>query len=162
VQGRAGARLASDLGKKKVVMITLKNDFGQEVSDQDLHDIAFNLTGFYDGLIFHRVIADFVIQGGDPNGDGTGGSGTTVAWEDTGLKNLLHTIAMARSNPDDATSQFFINLKDNANLDTAPAYVVFGRVVGGHEVVTAIGSVPTDANDKPLSPVTMTRVYMES
>ena len=119
-------------------------------------------SGFYDGLIFHRVIADFVIQGGDPNGDGTGGSGTTVAWEDTGLKNLLHTIAMARSNPDDATSQFFINLKDNTNLDTAPAYVVFGRVVGGHEVVTAIGSVATDSNDKPLSAVTMTRVYMES
>jgi len=119
-------------------------------------------SGFYNGLIFHRVIADFVIQGGDPNGDGSGGSGTTVAWEDTGMKNLLHTIAMARGTPDDATSQFFINLKDNANLDTAPAYVVFGRVVGGHEVVTAIGSVPTGSNDKPLSSVTMTRVYMES
>ena len=120
-------------------------------------------AGFYDGLTFHRVVADFVIQGGDPNGDGTGGSGTTVTWEDTGLRNTLHTIAMARSqSPDSATSQFFINLKDNTNLDTPPAYVVFGRVIDGHGVVTSIGSVPTDANDKPLSSVTMTRVYMES
>jgi cyclophilin family peptidyl-prolyl cis-trans isomerase len=120
-------------------------------------------AGFYDGLTFHRVVADFVIQGGDPNGDGSGGSGTTVTWEDTGLRNTLHTIAMARSqSPDSATSQFFLNLKDNTNLDTPPAYVVFGRVIGGHEVVTSIGSVPTDANDKPLSSVTMTRVYMES
>ena len=120
-------------------------------------------AGFYDGLTFHRVVADFVIQGGDPNGDGSGGSGTTVTWEDTGLRNTLHTIAMARSqSPDSATSQFFINLKDNTNLDTPPAYVVFGRVIGGHEVVPSIGSVPTDANDRPLSSVTMTRVYMES
>ena len=125
--------------------------------------IALVRAGFYDGLTFHRVVADFVVQGGDPNGDGTGGSGTTVTWEDTGLRNTLHTIAMARSqSPDSATSQFFLNLKDNTNLDTPPAYVVFGRVIGGHEVVTSIGSVPTDANDKPLSSVTMTRVYMES
>ena len=120
-------------------------------------------AGFYNGLTFHRIVADFVIQGGDPNGDGTGGSGTTVDWEGTGLRNLQHTIAMARStSPDSATSQFFINLKDNTNLDTAPAYVVFGRVVGGHSVVDAIAGVPTDSNDKPLSPVTMIRVFMES
>ena len=120
-------------------------------------------SGFYDGLTFHRVVRDFVIQGGDPNGDGTGGSGTTVDWEATGKTNAMHTIAMARSqSPDSATSQFFINLKDNTNLDTPPAYVVFGLVIGGHEVVVAIGNVQTDASDKPPAPVTMTRVYMES
>ncbi len=119
-------------------------------------------AGFYDGLTFHRIIVDFVVQGGDPNGDGTGGSGTTVTWEDTGLRNTLHTLAMARSqSPDSATSQFFINLKDNTNLDATPAYVVFGRVIDGHQVVDSIAGVPTDANDKPLSPVTMTRVFME-
>jgi cyclophilin family peptidyl-prolyl cis-trans isomerase len=121
-------------------------------------------SGFYDGLIFHRVVPNFVIQGGDPNGDGTGGSGTTVDWEDTGLQNVAHTIAMARTNPNDATSQFFINLIDNPNLDTPPegfAYVVFGRVVGGHEVVGTIGGVPTGSNDRPLSPVTITRAYMQ-
>lgn len=122
-------------------------------------------AGFYDGLIFHRIVADFVIQGGDPNGDGTGGSGTTVNWEDTGLKNDLHTVAMARSqSPDSATSQFFINInpQGNANLNTPPAYVVFGRVISGHQVVDSIGGVQVDTNSKPLSPVTMTRVYMET
>ena len=116
-------------------------------------------SGFYDNLTIHRVAKDFVIQGGDPNGDGTGGSGKTISWEDTSLKNIKYSIAMARSgNPDTvegantSTSQFFINLKDNPGLDsyTYP-FVVFGHVISGTEVVDAIGALyPTDPpNDGP-------------
>ncbi len=124
--------------------------------------------GFYNGLTIHRVVPDFVIQGGDPNGDGTGGSGTTVPWENTGLLNKKYTVAMARSGDPNspqgantATSQFFVNLKDNPSLDgyTYP-FVVFGAVVEGHDVVDAIGQVPTDANSKPLTPVVMTSVVI--
>ena len=110
-------------------------------------------SGFYDNLTFHRVAKDFVIQGGDPNGDGTGGSGKTIPWEDTSLKNIKYSVSMARSGDPDtvegantATSQFFINLKDNQNLDsyTYP-FVVFGQVISGTEVVDAIGALyPTE------------------
>lgn len=115
--------------------------------------ISLAESGFYDNLTFHRVAKDFVIQGGDPNGDGTGGSGETIPWEDTGLKNIKYSIAMARSGDPDtpegantATSQFFINLKDNPSLDsyTYP-FVVFGQVISGTEVVDAIGALyPTE------------------
>jgi len=119
--------------------------------------------GFYNGLTFHRIVPDFVIQGGDPNGDGSGGSDQNVPWENTGLKNVKYSVAMARSgNPDSAqdsgtaTSQFFVNLKDNPSLDNyAYPFVVFGHVIEGQSVIDAIGQVPTDANDRPINPVIM-------
>lgn len=121
--------------------------------------ISLANRGFYNGLTFHRIIADFAIQGGDPNGDGTGGSGTNIAWENTGLKNVKYSIAMARgSSPDSASSQFYINMGDNTNLDTAPAYVVFGQLTSGQSVADAISRVQTDSNDRPLTPVVMTSV----
>lgn len=118
--------------------------------------------GFYNGLIFHRVIHGFVIQTGDPLGTGMGGSKETIILEVN--KNLTHTdgaVGMARSsNPNSASSQFYIC--DGPQHDLDGGYAVFGQVVKGMEVVRAIAAVPTDASDKPLKNVVMTRVSIES
>ena len=121
---------------------------------------------FYDGIIFHRVIEDFMIQGGDPDGDGTGGSSQTIKGEFSanGFKNTLKhtrgTVSMARTNaPDSASSQFFICHETNtytANLDGS--YAAFGYVVLGMNVVDAIAKTPTDDNDKPTNQVVMDTV----
>jgi cyclophilin family peptidyl-prolyl cis-trans isomerase len=116
---------------------------------------------FYDKLIFHRVIKDFVIQGGDPKGDGTGGTGFPIKDELTPLvSNVTGTIAMANSGPNSAESQFYFNLKDNTSLDKA--YVAFGKVISGLSVVQAIGLVKTNSSDKPLTPVIMDSVRITS
>ncbi len=114
--------------------------------------------GFYDGLIFHRVIPGFMIQGGDPTGTGMGGPGWQIKGEfaKNGVKNdLKHTrgvLSMARSMmPDSAGSQFFIMHEDAPHLDGS--YAAFGKVVEGIEVVDAIADVPTDMRDKPRTPV---------
>lgn len=114
-------------------------------------------AGFYNGLIFHRVISGFMIQGGDPMGTGYGGSGTSIKGEfrANGINNTIrHTrgvISMARSqSPDSASSQFFIMHKDAPYLDGQ--YAAFGRVVDGIEAVDEIASVETDCNDMPLKP----------
>ena len=111
--------------------------------------------GFYDGIIFHRVIKGFMIQGGDPTGTGRGGSKNTIKGEfsSNGVKNTLsHTrgvISMARTMvPDSASSQFFIVHEDALHLDGD--YAAFGKVTSGMEVVDAIAGVSTDASDKPL------------
>ena len=121
--------------------------------------------GFYDGLIFHRVIEDFMIQGGDPKGNGTGGSDKKIKGEfsangvDNDLKHERGVISMARSSDsyDSASSQFFICHKTSEHLDGD--YAAFGRVVYGMEVVDEIASVKTNINDKPLNKVIMKEVY---
>ena len=119
--------------------------------------------GFYNGLIFHRVIAGFMIQGGCPEGTGMGGPGYTIKGEfsSNGVKNdLKHTrgvISMARSMmKDSAGSQFFIMHMDAPHLDGD--YAAFGKVVEGMDVVDEIASVETDFSDKPLQPVVMKTV----
>lgn len=110
--------------------------------------------GFYDGLIFHRVIEGFMIQGGDPKGNGMGGPGYNIKDEFThagGNRNDRGTISMANAGPNTGGSQFFINTKDNNFLDTK--HPAFGKVVKGMDVVDAISKAPTDHNDKPLTPV---------
>jgi len=115
--------------------------------------------GYYDGIIFHRVMDNFMIQGGDPTGTGTGGPGYVIADEFVnGSTNLRGTIAMANAGPNSGGSQFFINLVDNTYLDwDKPPFTskhpVFGKVISGMEVVDAIGKVDVDGNDKPLTPV---------
>ncbi len=113
--------------------------------------------GFYDGLTFHRVIDGFMIQGGDPNGNGTGGPGYSIKGEFTqnGFQNdLKHTkgvLSMARSNdPDSAGSQFFIMHEDAPHLDGA--YASFGMVTDGIDVVDRIAKTRTDWGDRPLKP----------
>ena len=120
--------------------------------------------GFYDGLIFHRVIPGFMIQGGDPTGTGTGGPGWTIKGEfaANGVKNdLKHTrgvISMARSMaPDSAGSQFFIMHDDAPHLDGS--YAAFGKVVKGIETVDKIAAVKTDRNYKPLTDVIIQEAY---
>ena len=119
--------------------------------------------GFYDGLIFHRVIEGFMIQGGCPNGNGMGGPGWQIKGEfsSNGVPNdLKHTrgvISMARSMmPDSAGSQFFIMHQDAPHLDGQ--YAAFGKVVEGMDVVDEIATTPTDWNDKPRTPMVMKKV----
>jgi len=120
--------------------------------------------GFYDGLIFHRVIPGFMIQGGCPQGSGMGGPGYQIKGEflANGVKNTLkHTrgvISMARaSDPNSAGSQFFIMHEDAPHLDGS--YAAFGKVVSGMEAVDAIAQVPTDYMDRPLKRCVMKKVY---
>ncbi|MEO6901644.1 MAG: peptidylprolyl isomerase [Bacteroidia bacterium] len=115
---------------------------------------------FYDKIIFHRVIKDFMIQGGDPKGDGTGGSGVTIKDEFTPpMSNAVKTIAMANSGPNTGSSQFFINVVDNKRLD--PKHPAFGIVISNYAVVDAISKVATKS-EKPVTPVVMDSVRITS
>jgi peptidyl-prolyl cis-trans isomerase B (cyclophilin B) len=125
------------------------------ITVQNFIDLASK--GFYNGLIFHRVIPGFMIQGGDPDGIGTGGPGYSIKGEFTanGFRNdLKHTrgvLSMARAmDPDSAGSQFFIMHEDYPSLDGQ--YAAFGKLIEGIEVVDKIASVRTDYMDKPLEP----------
>jgi len=122
-------------------------------------------SGYYDGTIFHRVIEDFMIQGGDPEGTGCGGPGYTIEDEfGTGHSNRRGTIAMANTGrPHTGGSQFFINTVDNTYLDkedprTPYAHPVFGTVLEGMEVADAISKVDTDRSDRPLKDVKLVSV----
>ena len=121
-------------------------------------------SGFYDGLTFHRVIKGFMIQGGDPRGNGTGGSSENIVGEFAAnghpnpIKHTRGVISMARAmDPDSASSQFFIMHEDAPHLDGQ--YAAFGHVVEGMDTVDQIASVRCDLRDKPLQPVVMKRVY---
>lgn len=122
--------------------------------------------GFYDGLIFHRVIKGFMIQGGDPEGTGMGGPGYSIPGEFTSNgfeNNLKHTegvISMARSmNPNSAGSQFFIMHKNSPHLDGS--YAAFGKIIEGMDVVNKIAEVRTDWNDRPMEDQIMEKVTVE-
>ena len=122
--------------------------------------------GFYDGLTFHRIIKGFMIQGGDPLGNGTGGSKENIKGEfaANGVNNPIShkrgVISMARAmDPNSASSQFFIMHADGEYLDGQ--YAAFGHVVEGMETVDEIASVPTGFQDRPTKPVVIKRVYIE-
>ncbi|MCK9299474.1 peptidylprolyl isomerase [Methanoculleus sp. YWC-01] len=150
--------------EKNVVLHTTMGDITIRLYD-DMPVTAGNFeklvrSGFYDGTIFHRVIANFMIQGGDPTGTGTGGPGYTITDEFVkGHSNQRGTIAMANTGrPNTGGSQFFINLVNNDFLDwdnprTPSAHPVFGEVVEGMDVVDKIGKVKTNSADKPKVPV---------
>ena len=127
--------------------------------------ISLANKGFYDGLIFHRVISGFMIQGGCPHGTGMGGPGYCIKGEFklNGVKNNLShkrgVVSMARAqSPNSAGSQFFIMHEDAPHLDGQ--YAAFGKVVSGMDVVDRIASVPTDWNDKPKTAVKMKTVEL--
>ena len=120
--------------------------------------VSLAKDGFYDGLIFHRVIKGFMIQGGDPEGTGFGGSGKNIKGEsrqngvENNISHVRGVISMARSKMmDSASSQFFIVQEDSTYLDGA--YAAFGRVTEGMDVVDEIASVQTDRNDRPYEDV---------
>ncbi len=117
--------------------------------------------GFYDGLTFHRVIPDFMIQGGCPRGDGTGGPGYTFEDEINEHRVVRGALAMANAGPDTNGSQFFVVTTEEAPwLDGK--HTVFGRVTEGMDVVDRISELPRDARDKPREPVTIERVELAS
>ncbi len=146
-------------------------DFGEidlEMDYENAKNSARNFvelarSGFYNGLTFHRVIKDFMIQGGDPVGNGTGGPGYSIKGEFSanGYENKLHhergVISMARSfDFDSAGSQFFIMHKDGYYLDGN--YAAFGRVISGLDIVDKIAKVKTSSSDRPLTKVIIEKV----
>lgn len=123
--------------------------------------------GFYDGLTFHRIINGFMIQGGDPDGNGTGGPDYCIPGEfavngfDNPLKHSAGVISMARAqHPDSAGSQFFIMHKDAPHLDGS--YAAFGKITEGMDIVDKIATCETDWSDAPLAPVVMKKVTVET
>jgi cyclophilin family peptidyl-prolyl cis-trans isomerase len=135
-----------------------------ELFDEDAPKTVDNFVklandGFYDGVIFHRVIPDFMIQGGDPTGTGTGGPGYQFEDEINEHKVERGALAMANAGPNTNGSQFFIvTTGEAAWLDGK--HTVFGRVTGGMDVADAISTVPTDSQDKPREPVVIERVEL--
>lgn len=151
------------MNQSKSSQATLKTDVGDIViqlnDNQTPKTVANFLTlaqkGFYNNTIFHRVIAGFMIQGGDPKGDGTGGPGYKFADEPFTGEYTRGTVAMANAGPNTNGSQFFIMHQDYA---LPKNYVIFGRVISGLEVVDAIATAPVSANlsgeqSKPVNPV---------
>jgi Peptidyl-prolyl cis-trans isomerase (rotamase) - cyclophilin family len=155
-------------------MVILKiKDFGDISIELDYknalntaHNFAFLASkGFYDGLIFHRVIRHFMIQGGDPQGTGMGGADYNIAGEflqngfPNHLSHLRGVISMARSSdPNSASSQFFICDKDDQFLDGS--YAAFGKVVKGLEVIDKIALSRTNSSDRPLTPVVIEKALV--
>ena len=153
-------------------IVTIEMEDGGVMKAELYPDVAPNTVnnfislvqkGYYDGLIFHRVIPGFMIQGGCPKGNGTGGPGWTIKGEfaHNGVaNNLKHTrgvISMARAmDPNSAGSQFFIMHADAPHLDGE--YAAFGHVVSGMDAVDEIANTPTDWNDKPRTPMVMATV----
>jgi len=137
-----------------------------ELFDEDAPRTVENFTklardGFYDGVIFHRVIPDFMIQGGDPTGTGSGGPGYTFEDEFNDRKVVRGALAMANAGPNTNGSQFFIVTTEAASwLDGK--HTVFGRVTDGMAVVNTISALETDARDRPRTDVVIERVELAS
>ncbi|MDD6159951.1 MAG: peptidylprolyl isomerase [Oscillospiraceae bacterium] len=146
----------------------MKAELYPEVAPNTVNNfISLVKKGFYNGIIFHRVIPGFMIQGGDPNGVGIGGPGYSIKGEFTqnrfknDLKHERGVLSMARTmRPDSAGSQFFIMVEEAPHLDGA--YAAFGKVFEGMEVADAIVSAKRDYNDKPLSDQRMKTVTVET
>ena len=146
----------------------IKAELYPEIAPNTVNNfISLVSKGFYDGLIFHRVIPGFMIQGGDPKGSGIGGPGYSIRGEFTAnrfpnnLKHARGVLSMARTMaPNSAGSQFFIMHEDSPHLDGQ--YAAFGKVIEGIEVVDKICSVRTDYNDKPRIPQVMKKVTVET
>lgn len=164
------------MAETKNPVVTIKMKGGDVIKAELYPKIAPNTVNnfislinhdFYDGVIFHRVIKGFMLQGGDPEGTGMGGPGYSIKGEfsQNGFKNdLLHTegvLSMARTAiPDSAGSQFFIMHKDAPHLDGA--YAAFGKVIEGMDVVNKIAETKTDWTDRPVEDQVMEKVTVET
>lgn len=150
------------------VLVTLETNKGPIVIEMDITNtpmtsanfVTLAETGFYNGVKFHRIIPDFMIQGGDPNSKddarpelwGRGGPGYQFGDEIKATNNnLAGTISMANAGPNTNGSQFFINVADNTFLN--PKHTVFGKVISGYDLVQSLSTVPTDSFDRPLDPI---------
>lgn len=162
------------MAQNPIVTITMKNgdvmkaELYPEIAPTSVHNfISLINKKYYDGLIFHRVIKGFMIQGGCPDGTGMGGPGYRIKGEfsQNGFENnLKHTegvLSMARSMmPNSAGSQFFIMHKNSPHLDGA--YAAFGKIIEGMDIVNKIAETPTDYNDRPLDPQVMASLSVET
>ena len=145
----------------------IKAELYPEIAPTSVNNfISLIQKNFYDGLIFHRVIKGFMIQGGDPEGTGMGGPGYSIRGEfaqngcPNDLKHTAGVLSMARSmHPDSAGSQFFLMHKDAPHLDGA--YAAFGKVIEGMDVVNKIAETATDYNDRPLEEQVMESVTVD-
>jgi len=146
----------------------IKAELYPEIAPNTVNNfISLIKKGFYDGVIFHRVISGFMLQGGDPNGTGTGGPGYSIKGEfsGNGFKNSLNheegVLSMARTNmPNTAGSQFFIMHKNASHLNGQ--YAAFGKVIEGMDVVDTIADCDCDRNDKPVKVQRMKTVTVET
>ncbi len=149
------AELETTLGTIKIEL------FAKEAPDTVANFIKLAEKGFYDGVIFHRVIPGFMIQGGDPTGTGRGGPGYTIL--DEFHPKLRHSkagvLSMANAGPDTGGSQFFITLAATPQLDDRHA--IFGQVIEGQDVVKMIGDQARDRNDRPKDPAKMVKVRIK-
>ncbi len=147
-----------------VLLQTTLGDIRIELFDDTMPTTAGNFRklvekGFYNGVIFHRVIPDFMIQGGDPTGTGMGGPGYTIKDElPPSNRNARGTISMANAGPTTGGSQFFINVVDNHRLD--PKHPAFGKVVAGMDVADAISRVPRNRQDRPNQDVVIKKATL--
>jgi cyclophilin family peptidyl-prolyl cis-trans isomerase len=146
----ATAKIETTVG---VIEIELLDDAAPKTVE---NFVTLAKKGFYDGVIFHRVVPGFVIQGGDPDGTGMGGPGYKFDDEPVTMGYARGTVAMANSGPNTNGSQFFICLDDLASLP--PKYTIFGMVISGLATVDAIAKGATGPGDRPLEPVKMTAV----
>jgi peptidyl-prolyl cis-trans isomerase B (cyclophilin B) len=150
----------------QATMNTTQGPITLELFDEDAPKTVENFKklandGFYDGIIFHRVIPDFMIQGGCPQGTGTGGPGYTFDDEFNEHKVVRGALAMANAGPNTNGSQFFIVTTQSAPwLDGK--HTVFGQVTNGMEAVDAIEKLPTDGRDRPLEPPTIESISLDS
>ncbi len=146
----------------------MKAELYPEIAPNTVNNfISLIQKGFYDGVIFHRVIEGFMLQGGDPEGTGMGGPDYTIRGEfsQNGFENPLRheegVLSMARTmEPDSAGSQFFIMHKTSPHLDGA--YAAFGKITEGMDVVDKIAGVPTDYNDRPMETQRMKKVTVDT
>ena len=150
----------------EAVMKTTEGDITLQLFDEEAPKTVSNFKqlagqGFYDGLIFHRVIPDFMIQGGCPQGTGTGGPGYTFEDEINDHKVVRGALAMANAGPNTNGSQFFIVTTDEAPwLDGK--HTVFGEVTGGMDVVDRIGGTKTDSRDRPVDAIGIDTLTVEA
>jgi cyclophilin family peptidyl-prolyl cis-trans isomerase len=140
---------------------TINLELNPTIAPQHVNSFVFLARdGYYDGVIFHRVIPGFMIQGGDPTGTGSGGPGYRIKAEFNPTSHVRGILSMARTNdPNSAGSQFFIMHDDSTFLDNQ--YTAFGKVASGIEVVDKIVALPRDSNDRPKNPATITKVTIE-
>lgn len=160
------------MANRTAVIETNKGTIRFELLEEDAPKTTENFrthaaNGYYDGVIFHRIIPNFMIQGGDPLGEGYGGESAWGGKFDDEIErgSTLYagpyekgTVAMANSGPNTNGSQFFIM---HVDYPLPPSYTKFGKVIEGQDVVNEIAGVQTNQNDKPLDPVVMNRVYIE-
>src|SRR3989344_4435771 len=163
----SGCTNNQEVNKMKNSLVVLETSIGDikiELFEDTMPVTAGNFkklvnSKFYDSVIFHRVIPNFMIQGGDPTGTGRGGSGYVIRDEFTNNnKNDRGTISMANAGPNTGGSQFFINTVNNNFLDSK--HPVFGKVIDGMEVVDKISKVKRDQNDKPIENIVILKAYI--